>query len=278
MSIDLHMHTTASDGDLTPEALVTLALKRGLKIIAITDHDNTDGNREAQRIAAGKLLVIPGIELGAEDHGLVDVLGYYIRQEALEAGHPFQAWLTELREDRFHRGERMVQRLADIGVDISFERILALADGAPITRPHVARALVEAGYAESTKEAFNRYIGEGAPAYVARKRLLPEEAIEHLHSVGACAVLAHPARVRNYETLIERLVTVGMDGVEVVHPDNNETVRLNLRGLAKRYDLVMTGGSDFHHPNSDGTVNLGAYNPPDGAVEALRERAKRYGL
>jgi 3',5'-nucleoside bisphosphate phosphatase len=276
LTIDLHMHTTASDGELTPEELVTLALKRGLHIIAITDHDNTDGNRAGHQIASGKLTVIPGIELGAEDHGLVDVLGYFIRREEMEEGTPFQAWLAELREDRFHRGGRMVQRLIEIGLPISFERVLEIAGDAPITRPHVARALVEAGHAESTKDAFNRFIGEGAPAYVARKRLLPEQAIEHLHSVGACAVLAHPARVKNYTALIERLAPLGLDGVEVVHPDNDENTRLNLRGLAKQYDLLMTGGSDFHRPDKEGGITLGAYNPPDGAVEALRERAKRY--
>ncbi|MFN8375341.1 MAG: PHP domain-containing protein [Anaerolineae bacterium] len=276
MSIDLHMHTTASDGHLTPEQLVALALKRGLTTIAITDHDNTDGNRTARQLANGSLTIIPGIEMGAEDQGLIDILGYFIDPAQMEPGAPFQQWLLGVREDRFHRGRRMVQRLEEIGVPVSFERVVQLADGAPITRPHVARALVEAGHAESTKDAFNRYIGEGAPAYVARKRLLPEDAIAQLHSVGACAVLAHPARVKNYETLIERLVPAGLDGVEVVHPDNNETVRLNLRGLAKRHSLVMTGGSDFHHPNTDGTINLGAYNPPDGAVDALRERAKKY--
>jgi hypothetical protein len=151
-----------------------------------------------------------------------------------------------------------------------------LADGAPITRPHIARALVEAGHAVSIKDAFNRYIDQDAPAYVPRKRLAPEEAIERLHSVGACAVLAHPARVKHYEQLIERLVPAGLDGVEVVHPDNSEDVRLNLRGLAKKHNLVMTGGSDFHRPDMNGTITLGMYNPPDGVAYELRERAKRY--
>jgi hypothetical protein len=207
---------------------------------------------------------------------LVDILGYFIRPDALEDGAPFQEWLKGVREDRFHRGQRMVARLVEVGVPVSFERVLQIAEGASITRPHVARALVEAGHAESIKDAFNRYIGEGAPAYVARKRLSPEDAIERLHNAGACAVLAHPARVKHYEALIERLAPLGLDGVEVVHPDNTEEVRLNLRGLAKRYDLAMTGGSDFHRPTPDGVITLGMFNAPSGAVHALRERAKRY--
>ncbi|NWF67888.1 MAG: PHP domain-containing protein [Chloroflexi bacterium] len=278
MTIDLHIHTTASDGDMTPQQLLNLALKRRLRVIAVTDHDNTHGSREVQRLAHDQLTVIPAIELGAEDHGLIDILGYFIRPAALADQTPFQHWLSELRQDRQQRARRMVQRLAEIGIPISFERVQELANGAPITRPHIARALVEAGHAESIKDAFNRYIDEHAPAYVPRKRLAPEDAIAKLHQVGACAVLAHPARVKNYPALIERLVLHGLDGVEVVHPDNSADVRLNLRGLAKQYNLVMTGGSDFHRPDRDGKITLGLFNPPDGAVEALRARAQRYNV
>jgi 3',5'-nucleoside bisphosphate phosphatase len=280
MPTDLHMHTTASDGELTPEALIHLARKRGLTTLAITDHDNTDGVRDAIQIVAAQqipITVIPGIELGAaDDEQLIDVLGYFIPEAQLDDAAEFQAWLRDLRGDRYTRGQRMVEQLAAVGASIRFERVLEIADAAPVTRPHVARALVEAGYAESVKDAFNRWIGEGQPGYVARKRLSPEDAIARLHSIGACAVLAHPGRVRQYNALIERLAAAGLDGVELNHPDNSDTVRLDVRGQAKMHDLILTGGSDFHYPLGDGTITLGRYNPPDGAVEALRERARRY--
>jgi 3',5'-nucleoside bisphosphate phosphatase len=275
---DLHMHTTASDGLHPPAELVALAQQRGLTTIAITDHDTTDGTAAARALNLSGITIIPAIELGAEDEKqYVDILGYFIDPQHFDHATPFQAWLTERREDRYHRGQRMVDKLAEIGIRISFEAVQAAADGAPITRPHVARVLVEQGYAASKQDAFDRLIGTGGPAYVARQRLTPEEAIAKLHSVGACAVLAHPARVRGFEQMVaERLVPIGLDGLELYHPDNGEKTQYAIQALALKHDLLLTGGSDYHEARDDGTITLGMYGPPHGAVEALWARAQRY--
>jgi predicted metal-dependent phosphoesterase TrpH len=275
--IDLHIHTTASDGQYTPSEIIHFARKRSLNVIAITDHDTTAGfepARQAAQNAGGSPVVIPGIELSAEDTvGDVHMLGYFFDVHNVD----FQNTLDAFRERRYHRGKLIVERLAALGMPVDWEHVVAIANGGAIGRPHVARALVEAGHVDSIGEAFERYIYNGGPAYVARKRLSPEEAVELIHTAGGVAVMAHPGLVEGYEALIvERLVPAGLDGVEVVHPRNPETVRLNLRGLAARFDLVMTGGSDFHRPQEDGSLLLGTLNPPENCVAALRERVKRY--
>lgn len=280
MRIDLHLHTTASDGQLTPAQLIQLARKQQLEIIAITDHDTTDGIAEASIEASqtGVPFVIPGIELSAVDENTdVHMLGYFIntRDEHL------QRKLEIFRADRITRAQAMLKKLADMGMPLLWERILEIAAGSAkksgaIGRPHVARAMVEAGYVNSVSEAFHQYLNMGKPAYVARERLSPEAAIELIHSVGGVAVLAHPAKLPDYQAMITRLAAVGLDGVEVIHPSSNSNLRLNLRGLARQFSLVMTGGSDFHGVDDRGMISLGSYNPPETCVAKLRTRARRY--
>lgn len=266
---DLHLHTTASDGQLAPSDVIRRARDRRLEAVAITDHDTTAGIAEAQA-AAGTLLVIPGIELSAEDQKLdVHVLGYFVDGQ----NAAFQATLTRFRDDRARRGQRIVEKLAALGLPVAWERVLELADGGSVGRPHVARAMVEAGYVESTHEAFNRYLHNGGPAYVSRERLTPEAAIDLIHSAGGAAVLAHPGLLANYAAMVERLVPAGLDGVEVAHPKNPPILRDNLRALAARYNLIMTGGTDFHGPDSE--ADLGSITPPPGCIAALQARATR---
>lgn len=276
MRIDLHTHTTASDGLYTPAALLALAKRQKLDSIAITDHDTTSGVEEALQIALHrKPHIIPGIELSAEDEidgraRDVHILGYFIQ---LDDNH-FQEQLSQFRQDRYQRAEKISQRLEALNMPLAWERIVSIAEGGAIGRPHIARALVEAGYVESIGEAFSRYLYTGGPAYIARRRMSPEEAIALIHSAGGAAVMAHPALVANYLALIrERLVPAGLDGVEVVHPKNPPNDRLNLYGIARQYQLIPTGGSDFHAPEEDGTILLGHLNPPEGCVEALEARA-----
>lgn len=273
MYADLHLHTNASDGQYSPAELVELARK--FDVIAITDHDTTDGVEEAQNAAKrqGAPLVIPGIELSAEDaDGDVHVLGYFVDIH----NAPFQETLRRFRDNRFIRGQRMLEKLAALNVPLSWDRVLEIAGGGAIGRPHVARAMLEAGYVESVKDAFNRYIGSNGPAYVARTRLSPEESVQLIHSAGGVAVLAHPGLLRDYRAMILRLIAVGLDGVEVNHPSNSEAVRLDLRGIAIASNLIMTGGSDFHGPQIKPDTQLGMVAPPDGAVDALKLAAKRY--
>ncbi|MEZ4668194.1 MAG: PHP domain-containing protein [Anaerolineae bacterium] len=266
LRLDLHLHTTASDGLLKPTELVRLAQKQRLNAIAITDHDTTAGIAEAQLVAGGSPVVIPGIELSAAE-GNVDVhmLGYYIQPE----NTAFQTQLTQFQQDRLMRGHEMVVKLAALGKSIEWERVVAIADGGAVGRPHVARALLEAGHVSSVNEAFQIYLYTGGPAYVARQRLSPEDAVDFIHSAGGVAVLAHPALVADYMALLDRLIPAGLDGVEIQHPKNTEVVRDNLRGLAARHDLIITGGSDFHRPGD----SFGNYQPPPDTLRRLRERA-----
>ncbi len=269
MLADLHLHTCASDGQLSPTELIRLAHNGRLEAVAITDHDTTEGILEAQQAAHGSPVVIPGIELSAEDDGDVHTLGYFIDIN----NSVFQARLSQFREDRITRGEKIVARLAAMGKQVTWERVLAIADGGSIGRPHIAQAMVEAGYVNSVNEAFGKYLHNGGPAYVSRTRLSPEAAIDLIHAAGGVAVLAHPALVKDYTAMIERLVPGGLDGVEVIHPKNDDTVRANLRALARKHNLIITGGSDFHRP---GTDFLGESNAPAECVHQLQERAARY--
>lgn len=272
MRVDLHLHTTASDGQYAPAALVSLAREHGLEVIAVTDHDTTAGVMEAQEAALGSPLVIPGIELSAEDAaGDVHVLGYHIDLDA----SPFQERIAYFRGERYSRGQRIVERLADLGMPLAWERVLAIAEGGAIGRPHIARAMVEAHYVESVREAFDRFLHNGGPAYVARPRLSPEEAVELIHSAAGVAVLAHPGLLLDYESILQRLIPIGLDGVEVVHPSNPENVRLHLKALAQQHDLIMTGGTDFHGLDVKEGVLLGSVTPPTGCVAALQARANQ---
>ena len=264
---DLHLHTTASDGQLRPAELVQLARKHRLNTIAITDHDTTDGLQEAQQAADGSPMIVPGIELSAEENEVdVHMLGYYIQPE----DSTFQAALVGFRDDRLSRGKGMVEKLVALGKPIGWERVLALADGGSVGRPHVARALVEAGHVDSVNAAFDHYLHHGGPAYVARKRMSPEEAVALIHAAGGVAVMAHPGLVPDYLLMLERLVAAGLDGVEFNHPRNPATVRENVRALALKYHLILTGGSDFHRPGD----SIGAYTAPLEALSALRERRR----
>ncbi|MDZ4768564.1 MAG: PHP domain-containing protein [Chloroflexota bacterium] len=273
MRADLHVHTNASDGQYSPSEVVVLA--RGFDLIAITDHDTIDGIAPARAAARaqGSPLIVAGIELStAEDAGDIHMLGYFIDPDDLI----FQATLREFQQARLDRGRLMVERLAASGVLIEWARVAAIAGDGAVGRPHIARALIEAGYVESVREAFERYIGNDAPAYVARKRLTPEGAIDLIHSAGGVAVLAHPGLVERWRTILSGLIVAGLDGVEVFHPSNDVPTRLDLRAWALRHDLIMTGGSDFHGEKVKPGNALGSMAPPEGAVYALQTRAQRY--
>jgi 3',5'-nucleoside bisphosphate phosphatase len=273
MRLDLHLHTTASDGQYSPTELVNIARQHRLDIIAITDHDTTDGIAEAQTASNGSPFVIPGIEMSAEDeHGDVHMLGYFVDRAVAS----FQAVLADFREQREGRARKIVEKLAALNMPIEWERVQATAGDAGIGRPHIARAMMERGYVESVRDAFERYLYDHGPAFVSRYKLSPEEAIRLIHSAHGVAVLAHPGLLPDPVSMVRRLVPAGLDGVEINHPDNPEQVRLNMRGLAREHDLVMTGGSDFHGAIVSETRVPGCENPPADAVQRLQERAKRY--
>ena len=273
-TLDLHTHSTASDGLYAPAELVKLAHQAGLTTIALTDHDTTNGLAEAQ--AAGATLgvtVIPGIEINTylpQGRGEAHVLGYY-----LDTANPdLQAFLRFLRDARVQRGERMVALLREQGYDITWERVRELARGT-VGRPHVALALMEKGYAESISDAFNRYISPGRPAYVPRFKMAPEDAVRMLRSVRGVPVLAHPMRLYGLEDdLLPRLMEAGLLGLECYYGDYDEPTVEHLLALAEQYGLVATGGTDYHGPGVHPTPLGGRYVPPEAAIQiqALADR------
>jgi predicted metal-dependent phosphoesterase TrpH len=245
---DLHTHSTHSDGTLTVTENVTMAAERGLDGIAVTDHDTTEGFDEATAAAAeAGIDLIPGIEFSAEYEGAsLHVLAYWIDP----ANEALRAELKRLTDTRFRRGELMVEKLQELGYDISFERVRAIAGGDLIARPHVAKAMVEAGIVATEKEAFDRFISDGGIAYVPKHALDPVDSLALIGAAGGVCVLAHPGMWKGNgsvpDSLIEEMAAGGMGGLEVDHPDHDDEQRAYYRALAERLGLVPTGASDCH--------------------------------
>ncbi len=270
--VDLHIHSTASDGLLSPSQVVRSALELGLVTIALTDHDTTSGITEAQQAAEGTgLEVIPGVEINSEgEWGDLHFLGYYIDPE-----NPFlRRRLEAMRDARLGRARKMIEKLAQMGMPLDWEEVRALAGGESVGRPHIARALVNRGYVTSLQEAFDRYISNDGPAYVPRLRLTPPEVIEAIHRAGGVAVLAHPAHSGVVDRIPE-FVSLGLEGVEVYYPEHSPEDVAVLLDLCRQYNLVATGGSDFHSPNHEEGAPLGSVFVPEEAVEGLKKLAGR---
>lgn len=260
MRADLHVHSTASDGSLPPDALVDLALRAGLTHLAITDHDSVGGLNQALEAAAGSgLTVIPGVELSAlEPDGTdVHVLGYRVDP----TDDRFQDVLADLRSARLERASMMIESLRDGGFSITLDDVLAHAHGGAVGRSHVAKALVVAGHVASVSSAFDRLIGRDRPHYIPKCSHTAREAIRVIHDAGGLAVIAHPG-VNDLTALVLDLGQEGLDGVEAYHADHTSAQRAFFAKLAHRHGLVCTGGSDFHA--DDGP------NPPLGSVEYPR--------
>ncbi len=272
--IDLHTHSTASDGLYEPSVLLQQARDAGLQILALTDHDTTNGIAEASQAAHNlDIELIPGIEINTEiDKNEVHVLGYFPDYEQPE----FQQVLQTLRDARVRRGQRIVEKLNEQGVNISWPRVREIAQGA-VGRPHIAEALQEAGYVQSIPEAFDKYIGSHCPAYVPRYKLSPEDAIHLIASVNGLPVMAHPLTVPGIDTLRARLpgmCQAGLAGVEVYYGPYTQQDEQALKTLADEYNLIATGGSDYHGPGIHPTP-LGGHYVPDEAVERLKAAKAR---
>ena len=274
MHLDLHMHTTASDGRLSPSHLIDLAATRDLNIIAVTDHDTTEGLAEAyqRKERYPQLTIIPGIELSTDIPGSeVHVLGYFI-----DAGNPeFQEMLTEFRATRVDRGLMMVQKLRELGVMIEWERVQELAQGA-VGRPHVAQAMLEAGYIGSINEAFDRYIGRNGPAYAERAKLTPAEAVTTIRRVGGVAVLAHPRDVlANLDPILDEMCAAGLTGMEVYYNGYAGDLADYLSTVCRDRSLIPCGGSDFHGIDGKSEAGLGRVDVPMSTAERLYAAAGR---
>ncbi len=265
MRADLHTHTTASDGTVTPSGLVALALDRRLDVLAITDHDSVEGLSEARDACqACGLELIAACELSAVEDGLdVHILAYWVDPtDPALLDH-----LADLRAARFRRAEAMVGALVDAGFGVTLDDVLALSDGGAVGRSHVARALVHAGHAEDVADAFKRFIGRGRPFYVPKDSRSPIDVVRTIRDVGAVPVLAHPG-VTQADALIPGLVAAGLQGIEAYHADHNPEQQLSYAALADELGLLATGGTDYHGPHSP-NPDLGSVTIPDECVSAL---------
>jgi predicted metal-dependent phosphoesterase TrpH len=248
--IDLHLHTTASDGRLTPRELVDLAAASGVRVMAVTDHDTTGAVADVQAHARAKgLEAVAGIEITAVLDGRdVHMLGYFI-----DVGdEAFQRFLTAQRASRIARLEAIGERLTELGVPVRLEAALALArlqSSVAVGRPQAARALVAAGHVKSANEAFDRWLGQGRPGFVPRVGPPPEDVIRIVHAAGGLVSLAHPGRTQIDDRLLP-LHEAGLDAIEVFHSDHDEAARERYAALAADVGLLATGGSDFHDPAS----------------------------
>ena len=272
MIADLHLHTTFSDGMLTPEKLFIKAKKLGIKAISITDHDTVEGNYGAKELSAKYGVdFITGIELSCFDsQNEYHILGYCIDID----NEDLHTHLAAFKLSRIERAEVMTKMLHKMGVNINFNDIIDKAGEAPITRPHIAQVIVESGYVSTTKDAFNLYIGDGRPAYAVKAIFQVEKAIKLINNAGGVAVIAHPGNFVNQKKLFQ-FIEAGLDGIEVYHPLHNEKLRREYHAIANQYWLLETGGSDFHGDRPNDKNLFGREGVPINALEQIRKRCRQ---
>ena len=275
---DLHLHSTISDGRLTPTQLVDLAYKNGVRIMSLTDHDIVDGLPEAFAAASkhSGLTLIPGIEMSTDVPGNeVHILGHFIDWQ----DQGFRNTLTRLQESRLGRARKMVDKLAELGKPVDWDRVQSFAEGA-VGRPHIALALVEAGHCATVNEAFDLYLSRNGPAYVERERLEPEEVVALILSVGGLATLAHPRELNaagGLDKLLERLKAAGLTGMEVYYQDYDpDEVEMFLQ-MANQFGLLPLGGSDFHGLGGPQQREPGNIPLPPEPVDRLFKLAEERG-
>ncbi len=280
--VDLHTHTTASDGQLTPRQLVTAAMEIPLAAIAVTDHDTLSGLDEARAAGAEQgLEIINGLELSAEfPGGTLHILGYAFdaRNERLRCR------LEDFRNLRNQRNLEIIERLARLGMVLDIEEVNELAGGESVGRPHIARAMINRGMVSSPEVAFNEYLGRGSRAYVERRRCTPEEAVELIRGAGGLAAVAHPRQLRRppdeMREVLQQLKNIGMEGLEVYHSEHSADDVMRYQQLARQLDLVATGGTDFHGHIRQGVrlgLGWGSMRISYDTVVAIRQRIARGG-
>lgn len=269
--IDLHSHTTASDGQHSPSELVAMAKAAGVTHLAVTDHDTLGGLAEAREAAAREgLALIPGIEVSTSIARIdIHILGHF-----LQTDNPELARFTgQQGDERRRRMEAMVQKLNAMGLPITMADVEAEAGSDNLCRPHLARALLKKGYCKDMQDAFERFIGDGAPAFVAQERLSAKDAIAIIHRAGGTASLAHPGVDGMERYHVGLLKDVGLDGIEIFHSDHHPSIREKYLKIAAELDLVPTAGSDFHGTNISVNHKLGTVGMDPRDFEALKARA-----
>ena len=271
--VDLHLHTTASDGRLTPTQLIRLVAERGLRVVSITDHDSTEGLAEAIEAAQEypQLTLIPGVELSVDvPKGEVHLLGYSIDYR----DRRFQETLHRFRDSREERARGVVEKLSTLGVPVEWERVKELAGDAAIGRPHIAQAMVEKGYITYVPQAFDTYLGRNGLAYVERPKLTLEGSARLILEVGGLPVLAHPALIPDLDQMLLLLKAVGVMGMEVYYAQYSDEQRKYLARLAAHHQLLPCGGSDYHAFGTPNESQPGDLGPPLEVAEQLIQRAQ----
>lgn len=274
--VDLHTHSNVSDGSDSPAEVVRLAAAAGLSALALTDHDCQDGIEEAARAAASAgIELVPAIELSCQHTGTMHMLVYFLEP----GGGPLHDELARLQAARASRNERLVAKLADLGMPITMQELDQESGGQGAGRPHVAAILVRKGYATSVQDAFDRYLAKGGPAYLEKERLEPQHAIDLAIESGAVPVLAHPLSLKlspaALEAALGELAEAGLAGVECIYGRYSREERADLAVMAARSGLAITGGSDYHgtyKPDLAVGTGRGDLHVPDGALASLRER------
>lgn len=275
--IDLHLHSTCSDGSDTPTEIIEKAAGRGITALALTDHDTTAGVAEFMAAAdqAG-ILGVPGVELSAEfNPGVMHILGYFFDTECAE----LQEELARVRNGREERNLVMLQKLNDLGYELSWEDVKAEAGSEVVGRPHFATAIIKKGYLKDKRQVFSRLLGNGCKAYADRYRTPPQRCIELIRQAGGVAVLAHPASLKMPRGKLRKLITTlkkaGLEGMEVYHPEHNDNQIKVFKQVAKEFKLVMTGGSDCHGsftPDLKIGTGFGDMEVPDFVYHKLKNR------
>jgi hypothetical protein len=272
--IDLHIHTSASDGRFSPAEIVSRSAAAGLAVIAITDHDTVNGITPALQAARAfpSLRVIPGVEISTDiPAGQAHILGYFVDYD----DHELQMALEKMRNSRWERARKMVARLEDLGCQIEWERVREIAGAASVGRPHIALAMIERGYVETFQDAFIRYIGQDGPAYVERDKMTPVQAAELILRAKGLPVLAHPLTVPDPEAMVIELKAAGLIGIEVYYKDYSGDDIDRLISLSDRYGLVSTGGTDYHGLEPDTDIGIGGIDVPVKCVEQLYTLAQQ---
>jgi len=275
--VDLHIHSTASDGRLSPADIVGKSAERGLTIIALADHDSVDGIAPAQAAAKAfpGLRVIPCVEISTDfPHGEVHVLGYFIDYNDQE----LKATLERLRNSRRERARGMIAKLGNLSVHISWQRVQEIAGSGSIGRPHIAQAMLEKGYIASLKEAFTKYISRDGPAYVERGKMTPQQAVGLILRTNGLPVLAHPLTINDPETMVIKLKAAGLVGIEAYYDGYTAEEINRLVSLANRHNLIASGGSDYHGLDNATETMIGDVDVPMESAEQLVVLAKQQAL
>lgn len=271
VKVDLHTHTNLSDGAYSPCELIELAYKNGIQALSITDHDSINAYEEVIECANDfKIELIPGVEISTDlDDKEIHLLGLFINLESDE----LKKYLNFFREERFHRAKRIINKLKNLDILISIDDVLEFSNNSAIGRPHIAYAMIEKGYVKNYQEAFEKYLGDFAPAFERKIHVSVQSALKLISEAGGLSFVAHPGYMK--ENILLKLIEYGIDGIEVIHPSHNESQIQFYKGIVNQYCLLETGGSDFHGGKKMDFENLGKYYISGNQLLAIKKMTRK---